>query len=122
MNAFLSWTNISIPHTWLSVGESNQLPQENHTQIWFIYVGVQCKAIKALTTLNNYASGYIYLPNIYKIIVCYTQNKENEVSSSRKVGAKMERDVGSLTSNCLIAGLKRTPKDPQPEIRNLGPD
>ena len=84
------------------------------------------KMIKArllLTAMNNYASTvYTYLPNIYKIIVCYTQNKEKEVSSSRKEGAKIERDVGSLTSNCLIVGLKRIPKDPQHGILNLGPD
>ena len=43
-----------------------------------------------------------------------TQNKGKDVSSSRKEGEKMERDVGWSTSNCLIADLRRTPKDPQP--------
>ena len=31
------------PHAWLSVGESNKLPQDSYMQIWFIHVGVQCK-------------------------------------------------------------------------------
>ena len=43
----------------------------------------------------------------------YTEQRK-DASSSRKEGAKTERVVGSLTSNCLIAGLRRTPKDPQP--------
>ena len=52
------------------------------------------KAQLSLAAIHNYASlVYNNLPNIYKIVVCNTQNEE-DVSSSTKEGPKMERGVG----------------------------
>ena len=45
-----------------------------------------------LAAMNNYASPiYVNFPNIYKTVVYNIQNKENDVSSSRKEVVKMER-------------------------------
>ena len=40
---------------------------------------------------------YINFPNIYKIVVCNTQNKDKDVSFSRKEGAKVMRVVAWFT-------------------------
>ena len=55
MNAWLPLNNISIPHVWLSVGESNQLSQESHMQIPFNHVGVQCKNDQGLALITRHA-------------------------------------------------------------------
>ena len=55
------------------------------------------KALLLLAAIHNYASPvYNNLPNIYKIVVCNTQNEEKNVSSSTKEGPKMEMGVGSF--------------------------
>ena len=66
--------------------------------------------------MHNYASPvYINLPNIYKIVVCNTHaEKRKGVSSSRKEGAKLERDVVVFHDVKLLIHTKISSFNPFP--------